>query len=94
MENVLHKPNPPPTWELTIILNDGGSPKYLRRAYLIICSYLAPAQIHHTRVKKGCHLFRLQCVGDPVDRSILQTIANETWPHLNVDVGGNNNVTC
>jgi len=87
MENVLQKPIPPPSWELTLILNENGDPIYLRKAHLIIKSFLEPWQMQHTRTKKGTHVFRLHSVGKPIDRSILWTIESETWPHLKI-IGG------
>ncbi len=87
MENVLHKPNPPPTWDLTLIINEGADPLYLLKAYRIIKSYLEPSLIQHKRIKKGEHRFTLTSVGEPIDRSIERTVEGETWPHLKT-IGG------
>ncbi|MFT5849243.1 MAG: hypothetical protein ACI9H6_000043 [Patiriisocius sp.] len=87
MEIVLHKPHPPPTWDLVLEVNQNADPCFLRKAHLIITSYLTPDQIQRKRKKKGVHHFQLTSVGAPVDRLILLTVETETWPHLTVRGG-------
>lgn len=81
---VLFQP-PPQRYALIVSLRTGGDHRFLMRARIIIHSYLIPFdKVTMRRIKKGVHYYVLNTIDPVIDRSIVWTLENETWPHLNI----------